>query len=47
MLSKDVVPVDKGNFTVLTIAGRVEEKEDEQEETEESSENKEQKVESK
>ena len=47
MLSKDVVPVDKDNFTVLTIAGRVEEKEEEEEKTEESSENKEKKGESK
>ncbi len=47
VLSKDVVPVDKDNFTVLTIAGRVEEQEEEQEETEESTEDKEQKVESK
>ena len=46
VLLKDVVPVDKDNFTVLTIAGRVEEKEEE-EKTEESSENKEKKGESK
>ena len=47
VLLKDVVPVDKDNFTVLTIAGRVEEKEEEEEKTEESSENKEKKGESK
>jgi hypothetical protein len=31
VLSEDVAPVDKNNFTILTIAGRVEEKEEEQE----------------
>jgi hypothetical protein len=46
-LSEDVVPVDKNNFTILTIAGRVEEKEEEQEVSEESAESKEKKEESK
>ena len=32
-LPEGVVPVDKDNFTILTIAGRVEEQEEEQEET--------------
>jgi large subunit ribosomal protein L25 len=31
-LPKGVIPVDKSNFTILTIAGRVEEKDEEQEE---------------
>jgi len=47
VLSEDVVPVDKNNFTILTIAGRVEEKEEEQEVSEESAESKEKKEESK
>ena len=47
VLSEGVVPVDKNNFTILTIAGRVEEKEEEQEVSEESAESKEKKEESK
>jgi hypothetical protein len=42
-----VVPVDKDNFTILTIAGRVEEKEEEKGVGDEATENKEQKAESK
>ncbi|WP_236870492.1 50S ribosomal protein L25/general stress protein Ctc [Candidatus Bandiella numerosa] len=47
VLPEGVVPVDKDNFTILTIAGRVEEKEEEQGAGDEVTENKEQKAESK
>jgi large subunit ribosomal protein L25 len=47
VLPEGVVPVDKDNFTILTIAGRVEEKEEEQRAGDEVTENKEQKAESK
>lgn len=43
-LPEGVVPVDKDNFTVLTIAGRVEEKEKEKGVGDEATENKEQKA---
>ena len=44
ILPEGVVPVDKDNFTVLTIAGRVEEKEEEKGVGDEATENKEQKA---
>jgi large subunit ribosomal protein L25 len=47
ILPEGVVPVDKDNFTILTVAGRVEEKGEEQEVGGEVAENKEQKAESK
>jgi large subunit ribosomal protein L25 len=47
ILPEGVVPVDKDNFTILTIAGRVEEKEEEKGVGDEATENKEQKAESK
>ena len=47
ILPEGVVPVDKDNFTILAIAGRVEEKEEEKGVGDEATENKEQKAESK
>ncbi len=47
ILPEGVVPVDKDNFTILAIAGRVEEKEEEKGVGDEATENKEPKAESK